>query len=288
LLCLIWGSSYLFIRIGLRGFTPISLVALRLVVGAAVTGTIAALRRTPIQVPGRTLLFLVVLSTVNTTVPFLLITFGETVVPSGLASVLNSVVPIFSVVLAGLVLNDEPMTASRLAGVGLGFLGVLVLLSRDLNHGGSSHALLGQGAIILSSLCYAVGAVFARRLLRGVPSLTIAVWVLVISATESVALSGAVSRPPLTDMRMQSVFAVLWLGVLGSGVAYMLAYYVLAALGASRYTLVSYVLPAVGLTLGIIFLGESLDWRILAGSALVITGIVFASLMRVGPRSVDA
>jgi drug/metabolite transporter (DMT)-like permease len=279
LLCAIWGSSYYFIRIGLRQLSPLSLVAMRLLAGGLVTVAIALVRKAPLRLPGRTLLLLLFLATVNTTAPFLLIAAGEVTVPSGLASVLNSTMPIFSVLLAGFVLHDEPVTARRLLGVAIGFGGVVVILSRDLGHAGSSGALIGQAAIILSSLCYAGGAVFARRTLRGVPSMTIAAWGLIFSAIETVTLSLMFSRPALGSLHPQTIMSVLWLGVLGSGIAYLLSYAILAAWGASRYSLLAYVLPVVGLTLGIVFLGETLDGRIVAGTALVILGIVFVSLI---------
>jgi drug/metabolite transporter (DMT)-like permease len=154
-------------------------------------------------------------------------------------------------------------------------------LSRDLAHGGlGSSGVTGQIAIIVASVCYAVGAVSVRRTLRHVPSLTLAVYVLVVSASEAVLLSAIFSRPALGELSGQTWFSVLWLGILGSGLAYVLAYYVLSEWGASRYTLVAYTLPVVGLTLGAVFLGETIDWRIGAGSALVLGGIALASIVR--------
>jgi drug/metabolite transporter (DMT)-like permease len=286
---LVWGSSYLFIRLGIKQLSPVALVAIRLFVGAVTIGVIAALRRQDVRIARRDFGLLLVLATINTTVPFLLISWGEETVPSGLASVLNSTVPIFSVILAGLVLADEPVTAAKVGGVVIGFGGVVLLLSRDLTHGALHWSGLGgQLAIILSSVCYAVGAVFIRHTLRHVPSLTLGVYVLAVSATESVALSAIFSRPALDSLDGQTWLSVLWLGILGSGLAYVLAYYVLANWGAARYTLVAYALPVVGLVLGVIVLGERIDWRIGAGSALVVTGIGLAGLVRRKPERGEA
>jgi drug/metabolite transporter (DMT)-like permease len=281
LLSLAWGSSYLFIRLGLRQLTPLSLVGLRLLVGALVIGIIAYLRKQDLRLDSRQRWWIILVATINTAVPFLLISWGEVTVPSGLASVLNSTVPIFSVLLAGAVLHDEPVTTWRMGGVAIGFAGVVLLLSRDLTHGGVlwSH-LAGQGAIVLASVCYAVAAVMTRRTLRGVPPLTIAVYVLALSTTEVLALSLVFSRPPLLAMHGLTVFSILWLGILGTGFAYVLAFFILSEWGAARYTLVAYMLPVVGLTLGAIVLSEHIDWRILGGSALVVLGIVLASIVR--------
>jgi drug/metabolite transporter (DMT)-like permease len=283
-LSLAWGSSYLFIRFGLRQLTPLSLVAMRLAIGAAtILILLLALRRT-IAVPRRSLPTLAILATINTTAPFLLISWGEVTVPSGLASVLNSTVPIFSVILAGLLLHDEPVNLMRVLGVVVGFVGVVTLLSRDLSHGGIVWSgVAGQAAIVLASICYAAGAVYTRRNLRGIPSLSIAAWVLLISAAETAILSLIFSPPPLGSLHPLSLLAATWLGALGSGLAYVLSFFILANWGAARYTLVAYMLPVTGLTLGVIVLGEHVDWHIGVGSILVIGGIVLASMRQTWP-----
>lgn len=255
-------------------------MALRLLIGAAVIGVISSTTRQPMKVGRPQLGALAVAATINTALPFWLISWGELTVPSGLSSVLNSTVPIFSVLLAAVVLADEPASLPRIGGVVLGFGGVVLLLSRDLSHGEIfSSTLAGQGAIILASICYAAGAVWVRRTLRGLPSLTIATYVLAISAAEMVLVSLVLSRPDFGSIDTDTVIAVIWLGVLGSGIAYPLAYAILAEWGASRYTLLAYMMPVVGLTLGALVLHEALDWRILAGSALVILGIGLASII---------
>ena len=280
LLCGIWGSSYLFIRIGVREISPLSLVALRLSIGAITVLAIATARRERLQVTKRQLFAIGLAGTINSAAPFLLIAWGETSVPSGLASVLNSTVPIFALLLAGAVLKDEPVTPARLAGVVVGFIGVVVLLGGDLAGGVHWSGVAGQMAITVASLCYAIGAVLVRRTLRGVNSMTIAAYVLLISACEVLTLSLIFSPPPILSMSAQTWLAVVWLGMLGSGVAFTFAYFILEHWGASRYVLLTYVLPIIGLTLGAIFLGEAIDWHIIAGSALVLSGIVLASVVR--------
>jgi drug/metabolite transporter (DMT)-like permease len=281
LLSAFWGSSYLFIRIAVRDLSPLALVSLRLIVGAIVIAVIARARRQPMQIPSGGLLLLVLLASINTTIPFLLISWGEVSVPSGLASVLNSTVPIFSVLIAGAVLHDEPVTLPKIGGVIIGFTGVILLLSRDLAHSSFQWSTLaGQVAIVLASICYAVGAVFTRRTLRAVPPLTIATYVVAISAAQATTLSLIFSPPHLLSLSRSAIFAVIWLGLLGTGLAYAISYFVLSNWGASRYTLVAYMLPITGLTLGAIVLHESLDWRILGGSVLVVAGVGLASVTR--------
>lgn len=285
LLCLVWGSSYLFIRLGLRQLTPLSLVALRLLGGAITIGVFSLWRRQNMRVTQRQFATLVLVATINTSAPFLLISWGELSVPTGLASVLNSTMPIFSVVLAALVLRDEPVTLARAGGVILGFLGVIVLLSRDLVHGGIQwHGIAGQGAIVLASLCYAVGAVLVRRALRGLPSLVIAAYAVAISAIQVFALSMIFSRPEFGSFHLLTVVSILWLGVGGSGIAYIWSYSILEHWGAARYSLVAYVLPITGVTLGIIVLHEVFSSLILAGSVLVVAGVILASFAKARPE----
>jgi drug/metabolite transporter (DMT)-like permease len=275
-----WGSSYLFIRIGVREISPLALVALRLSIGALTILGIAAIRGERLQVSGRQLLTIGLAGTINSTAPFLLISWGETSVPSGLASVLNSTTPIFAFLLAGAVLQDEPITLARLVGVLVGFIGVVVLLGGDLSGGAHWSGVIGQIAIIVASACYAIGAVFVRKTLRGITSMTIATYVLLVSAVEALALSLIFSPPPIFSMSSKVWLAVIWLGMLGSGLAFTCAYFVLEHWGASRYTLVTYVLPIIGLTLGAVFVQEAIDWHIIAGSVLVLGGIVLASIAR--------
>jgi drug/metabolite transporter (DMT)-like permease len=281
LLSTVWGSSYLFIRVGVEQLTPVALVALRLVIGAIGLAVVAALRRADVRIAGRALAMVAIVATLYTTIPFLLITWGEQTVPSGLASVLNSTTPIFSILIAGAVLGDEPITLPRLGGIALGFIGVLLLVSRDLAHGGVHwSSIASQGAVVVASACYATSAVLTRRTLRGVSPLTVATYTVWIGAAETALLSLIFSPPPTASLHPKTVLAVVWLGLLGSALAYLLNFFIISRWGASRATLVTYVIPIVGLTLGAIFLGETLDWRILAGSALVIVGIALASLIK--------
>ncbi len=277
----IWGSSYLFIRIGLRQLTPVSLVALRLLSAAVGVILLAALSRQDLRITRRQSVLMLILANVNIVVPFLLITWGETHITSGLAAVFNSITPIFSVLIAGAVLSDERITRARLGGVALGFVGVLVLLSRDLGQGGLHvGGIAGQGAVALAALSYAIGAVFARHTLRGVPPMATAAYTVIVAAVETNVLAVVTGFPNFTRFHGSTIFAVLWLGLLGSALAYGLYYFIMENWGAARTTLVTYMLPAVGLTLGAIVLHEVVDWRILAGSALVVCGVVLASLVR--------
>ncbi|HZS94773.1 MAG TPA: DMT family transporter [Chloroflexota bacterium] len=279
LLSLIWGSSYLFIRLGLRQLTPVSLVALRLLFGALGIYLIVLVRRERLAIPRELLPRAILIGTINTTIPFLLISWGETHITSGLASVLNSTTPIFAVLVAGILLHDEPVTVSRLGGVLVGIVGVVVLASGDFGATVSWVGLAGQGAVVLAAICYAFGPVLVRRWMRSVSATTLTTYTLTAAMIETVVISALFSRPPLPPDPL-SWFSTAWLGLLGSALGYVLYYFIIQSWGAARGTLVTYMLPVVGLALGAGILGESLGWRVLGGSALVILGVVLASLVR--------
>lgn len=279
-LTLLWGSSYLFIRIGVRQLTPLALVSLRLLFAVAGVAALAAVTRMELRLPPGKALPLVVLATFNITVPFLLITWGEVVVPSGLSAVLVGTTPIFSTLIAAAVLHDEPLTAERVLGVLIGFGGLVVLASRDIQHGALQWSTLaGQMAIMGAGLSYAVSAVLARRTLQGVASRAITFYTVGIAAAEVTTLSLIFSPPPITSLRPESLLAVVWLGLLCSALAYVLHYTVIAGWGAGRATFITYTTPVVGLILGAVILHEVLDGRILLGSALVVAGVLLASLL---------
>ncbi|HZU13711.1 MAG TPA: DMT family transporter [Chloroflexota bacterium] len=281
LLSLIWGSSYLFIRIGVEQISPVALVALRLFFAALAITVIALWRHADLRPTRRSLVLLMALAAVNTTIPFLLISWGEVQVQSGLAAVLNSTTPIFSILIAHLLLRDESLTLPRAAGIVIGFLGVLLVFSGGLSGGAVRwETLLSEGAIVVAAACYATSAVSVRRWLGGVPSLTISAYTIWFAAIQSIVISLIFSPPPLATMHGRTWFAVIWLGVLGSAIAYLLYYFLIMNWGASRATLVTYVVPAVGLVLGAVFLSEVIGWRVLAGAVLIIGGIVLAGLKR--------
>jgi drug/metabolite transporter (DMT)-like permease len=281
LLALIWGSSFLFIRIAVRQITPLDLVTLRVLFGSVGIAIIAGLRRTDLRMPVRALGLLIVIASVNTTIPFLLISWGEVSINSGLAAVLNSTTPIFSLLIAHAYLHDEPITGPRLGGVVIGFLGVLILLSHSFAGAGIQWGhLAGEGAVVLASAFYAIGAVMIRRSLKHVPPITTSTWVLFIATAQCVILSLLFSPIPMGSLHGDTVFAAVWLGLLGSAVAYVLYYFLITNWGASQATWVTYVVPAIGLVLGAMFLSEVITWRVVVGFALILGGIAMASFLK--------
>lgn len=271
---LIWGSSFLWIKIAVQEVDPFTLVGWRLLFGTLGMVVVILLRRPAFPEAGKTWLFLAALGILNTALPFVLISWGEKSIDSAVASVLNSTVPLFTLVIAHLFLHDEPITARKAVGLLIGFGGVLALMARDLEPGSLRVGILGQAAVLVAAVSYASASVFARRTMREISPLVQAfvpmafadaiVW----TAATQVGNPGRLPAIPITWV------ALLWLGLLGSCVAYLLFYNLLHAVGATRAVMVTYVFPVVGVALGVVFLGELADWHLLAGTALVVASIV--------------
>ena len=160
-----WGSSYLFIKLAVDDFGTFTLVALRLTVGAILLWTVVRLASQPLPRERRIYGHLVVMAVINIAIPFLLITWAEQSVDSSLAAILTSPVPLFAIVLSALFLHDEPFRVNGVVGLGVGFVGVIVITSRGLTGAGSS--LTGELALLGATISYATGAVYARRNMRG-------------------------------------------------------------------------------------------------------------------------
>jgi drug/metabolite transporter (DMT)-like permease len=283
LLGFLWGSSYLFIKIGVEaGLQPFTLVALRLLIGFALLAVVVGIARE--QLPRSVAVYghLLVMGILSVALPFSLITWAEQSVDSTLAAILNASVPLFVILIAAALLADEHITANRLVGLAIGFAGVAILVGFDpgVVAGTDVGAAL---ALIGSSVSYAAGAVYARRFVHGlrpmIPALCQVGFALLISA----GLALAFERPIDLPTRPDAILSVVWLGLLGSGAAYLVFFRLLGRWGATRTSLVAYLLPVFGIVLGAAVLSEPVDARLLVGTALVIGGIALVNA-RYGSR----
>lgn len=274
LLGLVWGSSFLWIKIAVGEVGPFAVSAIRQLIGLAGLLVVVAVQKQPFPRDYRTLRAYVVLGTLQCAIPFALIPWGETRIDSGLAAILNGTMPLFTILIAHVWLQDEKITPARLVGLVVGFGGVVILGSRDLSPGGLGGTAWGQAALLAATLSYAVAGTFSRRHLRGQPPLVQATMVVLIGDALLWSAVAAAERPVHLPSSPIVWTALVWLGLLGSCLAYLLYFYLISAWGATRASLVTYVFPVIGLLLGIIFLGERVDWPLALGSFLVVAGIL--------------
>lgn len=294
LLGLVWGSSFLWIKVAMGNsgepflglqfpadeavFGPFLLVFFRLFFG--LLGTAVLMWREGLRVPRdpRLLAAFVFMGFFNTALPFTLISWGETRIDSALAAILNGTVPLFTIVIAHLWLHDERINVARLSGLVVGFIGVVVLVGGGLRESGAGRQLLGELAIVAAAASYAVSAVYSRKYLRGQPPVVQSFMTLLV-ASVVMGAAAPIAEGPLRLPSLPIVWvAVVWLGLLGSCLAYVLYFSLMNAWGPTRASLVSYVFPVVGLLLGITLLNEPTSWRLLAGTLLVVAGIVIVNI----------
>ncbi len=265
-----WGTSFLWIKLGVENWDPLSLVAYRLSVACAFFGAYLAVTRPKFHWNPRRLWVLPVVAFLNPYLPFLLITWAEVHIESGVASILNATVPLFMLGLTPLFLPSEKPTLTTFLGISIGFLGVALLFYNPAASVSVSYA--GYGAVLLASFLYAISAILMRRYPMDVPP---TVQAAAMNGTACVfvwahALVSGATRAPSTSVELVSV---LWLGAFGSFAAYSCAMYVLHKRGAVQTTLINFAYPLIGLCLGILFLGEAFQWRLVFGGALILGGI---------------
>jgi len=272
-----WGSSYLFIKIGVdHGLQPFTLIMFRLLIGFVLLATVVAVAREPLPRDPRTYGHLAVMGTINIAIPFALITFAEQTVDSSLASVINSAVPLFVIVIAALFLKGETITLNRVAGLIVGFIGVALLVGFDVTDLSSANA-IGELALVGATISYAIGNVYAKRNIQGLRPMIPAVFQVFFGLLITGTLAFATEHPLQVAWVPESVVAVVWLGLLGSGLAYLSYFRILQHWGATRTSLVAYLLPVYGIALGALVLNERIDVTTLAGTALIIGGIALVN-----------
>lgn len=273
LLSLLWGGSFFLIAVSVTGLPVLSIVAIRLGIAAMVLWLIvlATGRRLP-RAPGIWAAFLV-MGILNNAIPFGLIVWGQTSIPSGLASILNATTPLWTVIVSGLLLSDEGFSARKLAGVVLGLGGVAVMIGLD-TLAGLGHAIWAQLAILGAALSYAFANVFGRRFrsMELDPVVTAAGMVTGSSAL-LIPLALSVDGLPGADVPGQVWLAAIVLGVVSTGLAYVLYFRVLARAGATNISLVTFLVPVSAVLLGWLFLAETLGPAHLLGVVLIALGL---------------
>jgi drug/metabolite transporter (DMT)-like permease len=269
-----WGLSFLFIEVALRGLTPLWIVAGRTLVGGAFLLVVLRLRRQPLPRSARLWGHLLVLGVVSNAVPWGAVAWAQQAIPSGLAALLMALVPT-STLLVSVLLGMERFSPARAVGLLLALGGVGLTVAADLDDSGR---LIAIAVIVTATVLYALGAVYAKRFVSGTASaLTIATGQ-VISAG-GVSLFGALlldPRPTAEALAPTVLGSVLALGTLGTGAAFLVFYVLIERVGATNTTLVTYLIPLVAVVAGAVVLGERLPPEALAGGVLIGLGIWLA------------
>ena len=284
-LAALWGGAFLFVEIALTAFPPFTLVAVRVAIGAATLWAIAWATGAPAPRGLRVWAALFLLGLINNAIPFSLIVYGQTQISAGLASILNATTPVFTVVVAGLMLSDERMTALRVGGVLVGLAGAAVVIgpAAMLDFGGV--AVLAQLAILGAALSYAFASVHARALRRfALSPFMIATGQLTASTVIMGATALLLDQPfsQAETARYAAIpapeFAAAWAasiaqGVASTALAYLLYFRIIASAGATNGALVTFLIPPFAILFGSVLLGERLEAEDLLGMGLIGLGL---------------
>jgi drug/metabolite transporter (DMT)-like permease len=272
-LALLWGASFLFIKVAVRELTPATLITGRLGLAAL---TLAAL--VPFVVgSGETLRqlrahagWLLVVALVNTAIPFWLLSWGETRIDSGLASIIQASVPIFNALIAFVAFREVRVTGVPLLGVAIGFVGVALLVGAQ-----PEGKVLGALAVVGMAFCYGVGGLLTGRYLKTATPMVVAFASTVIATL--VWLPVGVAEAPSETPGWKTIASVVALGIPGTALAYLLFFGLITGAGAAYASLVTYLIPPIALAYGAIFLDERFGAYALGGLALILAGVALGT-----------
>lgn len=286
-LAVIWGCSFLFIKVGLQSLTPAGVALSRLALGLVTMLAISALTRT--RLPHRaTWVPIFVAAALMTSLPWTLFAFGEERVSSALAGVINGATPLMTLVAILLAFPEERPTRERIVGLGVGFVGVVLVVGPWQTAGGAAWA--GIAACVLAICCYGISFPYVRRRLAGgsraipVSPIALATGLMAMGTVQALPIA-AVTGFTRASVTVSVVLAMVGLGCLGSGIAYILNFRVITASDATTASTVTYLTPLVAVLVGAGVLGEHVTWNQPVGGVLVVLGAAVAQgLLR--PRRV--
>lgn len=278
-LALIWGASFMFIKVSVEEVSPATVVAGRLTASVITLGVIVAIRPRLVKGWYRYWRLGIITAIFNIIIPFLLISWGETHIASGTASILNATTPLFIVIFASWWIGPghEALTAGRVLSVLVGFVGVAVTIGPSaidvVGHG--TNGLIGEVAVLIAAASYGIGGLLSRRF-AGSAQLVGPISTQVPALLLSLVVA-AVWSPPTHLPSLKVIGAIAILGALGTGVAYLLYFWLIYHVGPTRTSLVTYLLPCTALLWGALLLNESITWNAIAGLALVLLGTMLTN-----------
>lgn len=283
-LCAIWGSTWLFIKVGLQDLPPLSFAGIRFVIATLLLAGVLAARRPVLPRGGRDWTLIALAGLLSFTVNYGLLFWGEQYTSSGLAAVLQTTIPAFGLLIAHAHLPDERLTPAKAVGVALGIAGVGVIFSDQLYVEGP-RALWGSVAIVVGAFSTAYGSVLVKAHGGHIDSTVIATGQMAFGLVPLLALGVWLEGNPL-DFRWTplALVCLLYLAVVGSALAFQLFYWLVRNIDVTKTMMIALVTPLVAVTLGRVVLGEELTWRTLAGGAGILAGIGLIMLPRRADR----
>jgi len=286
LLCCIWGSTWLFIKLGLNDLPPLTFAGIRFVIAAIILFALILARRVPLPNKKRDWILLAVTGVMSFSLNYGLVFWGEQYISSGLAALLQSTLPAFGLIIAHFYLPGERMTLPRIAGVLLGVLGVGVIFSNQLQVSGP-RALWGSAALVGSAFCAAYANVLVKTYGLNLQPTMLAGGQMLFGLIPLLLIGIPLEGNPLKfHWTPIAVISLLYLAVVGTVIAFLLYYWLMHNMDVTKTMLIALVTPVVAVILGMLVLKEELHWRTLVGGAMIMSGIALIVARR--GRKADA
>ena len=274
-LSILWGGSFFFVGIAVKELPPITIVTLRVTIAALALLTVCRVLGYSLPRKPEVLRAFLIMGLLNNIIPFSLIVWGQTHIASGVASILNATTPLFTVLVAHMMTTDEKLSANKLAGVIIGFVGVATMIGPAALTGERS-SLWGQLAILGAAISYAFAGIFGRRFkAMGVPPLVTATGQISASSLVLIPVALLIDRPWTLAMPSGETWAALFgIALLSTALAYLIFFRILSSAGATNLALVTFLIPVSAIVLGSLVLGEQLALKHVIGMAMIAAGLV--------------
>ena len=280
ILCGIWGSTWLFIKLGLQDLPPLTFAGVRFLLASLVLLTLILARGVRWPRLRRDWLVIAIVGVLQFSLNYGLVFWGEQRISSGLAAVLQSTFPAFGLVIAHFYLPDEPITAKKVVGVLLGFTGVAIIFSQQLSIAGRS-ALLGSVALVLSAFCGSFGNVLVKAYGTQIDPFVLAAGQMLCGFPPLLTLGIVTEGNPFhLHWTGMAIVALAYLVIVGSVLAFTLFYWLVRHMDVVNTMLIALVTPVIAVVIGMIVLHEKLNWRLFAGATCIISGLGFIVLRR--------
>jgi drug/metabolite transporter (DMT)-like permease len=285
-LAFVYGSVHLFIAIAVEQLTPFELVFSRTLLASTALNAFILVRGKRYPTDPRTIGYILLLGFLNIALPLSLVSWAQQTITSGITSVLNALTPLFALLFAHFAFSDERITPLKGSGIVIGFVGVVVLTSRNIDPTHFlSDDLLAELAIVASTVCFALGIIISRRVIkRGVDTIVLTSGVLT-SAMVFIGIMTYLIAPvtldihptPFTDWLPQTILSVLVLTAVHTILSHTLNFVVIKEFGVVRTSALAYLAPPISLTLGVVFRGETVDLLMIVGAIIILTGVIIAN-----------
>ena len=273
LLALCWGPSFLFIKLALNDLTPTMLSIFRIGIGALVLNVILLINRSYLPKKVSFWRDSAIAAFFSVAFPFMLINWGQQFIDSSLGSLLNGTTPFFTVIFSSFLLKGDKISGNKIRGIVLGFIGLFVLVLPSLQNGVNA-GFWGILAIVLASASYGIGWVWVKKRLTGTPSFKAPATQLLLATLYLLPIAWLTESPVVVfDWSMITLISILSLGTLGTAIAFILYFKLIAQAGASYASMVTYLVPVIGVLLGVVVLNEEVTIWMLAGASLILYGI---------------